>query len=1068
MPNPQPCHCRPTADRRTFLIGASAALASMAAWKETLAGPFVGSDFERLVPVDKKLNADWLKSLVARGSPTAYRGRELATIGMPIGGIGSGQLYLGGDGRLWHWDIFNTPPSENFTSSAGPNYAHPPRATSPLEQGFAIRVTTPDQTVTKVLDQRGIAPEHIEFQGQYPIGRVTYRDPELPIVVELEAFSPFVPLRADDSSYPATVMEFTVRNTTSATIELDLVGWLENAVCLRSAHEMPVVRRNRVVKGAGLVALNCSAEAPPLTPVAASRPDLVFEDFERPGYDGWQVSGTAFGSRPVKLTDIPAYQGNVGGIGKQVVNSHATAPGSDVAEKDRHTGKLTSRPFRVERNFVRMLVGGGPHAGRTCVNLVVDERVVRTATGISDNRLRPVTWDVHEWIGRMGHMEIVDAESASWGNIGVDQIVFSDQPAAPTTLDNQPDFGTLAIGLLDDSPTVFGVAEVPLDGALGHVLLPEARSVGDTATAGPSQRIAGAVGKSWKLAPGEEGRATFVVAWHFPALPAGRFQNLTGAGELRRWYGTQFDSALAVLRRIQADWPRLAAETRLWNQTWYDSTLPYWLLDRALQPLACVATATCYRFSNGRFYGYEGTYCCDGTCTHVWHYAQALARIFPELERSTREMVDYGIGFHTDTGAMDYRGEYGRHVAIDGQAGTILRVWREHQMSPNGQMLGRLWPRVKKSLEHLLSRDGNQDGILDGEQYNTLDASWFGEIAWLSSLYLAAVRAGAAMAAEVGDDEFAQRCRGLAETGSRRMVERLFNGEYFIQRLAPDQSSAVNTNDGCHIDQVLGQSWAHQVGLPRVLPAQESQSALRALWKYNFTPDVGPYRQLHDAIPGGRWYAMPGEGGLLMCTWPHGGADRARGDGKSPFVGYFNECMTGFEYQVAAHMIWEGLVQEGLAVIRMIHDRYHAARRNPWNDVECSDHYARAMSSYGVFLAACGYEHHGPRGHLGFAPRISPADFRAPFTTATGWGTFSQRQQTSRLEATVQLRYGQLPLRTLSLELPAGVTAQSATSQWSGMERPVTWTQSGQRITVTWGEPVTVRGEGPLIVVIGW
>ena len=90
-------------------------------------------------------------------------------------------------------------------------------------------------------------------------------------------------------------------------------------------------------------------------------------------------------------------------------------------------------------------------------------------------------------------------------------------------------------------------------------------------------------------------------------------------------------------------------------------------------------------------------------------------------------------------------------------------------------------------------------------------------------------------------------------------------------------------------------------------------------------------------------------------------------------------------------MIWEGMVQEGLAVTRAVHDRYHPSRRNPWNEVECGDHYARSMASYGVFLAACGYEYHGPKRHLAFAPRLSPENFRAAFTTAEGWGTFSQK-----------------------------------------------------------------------------
>ena len=127
--------------------------------------------------------------------------------------------------------------------------------------------------------------------------------------------------------------------------------------------------------------------------------------------------------------------------------------------------------------------------------------------------------------------------------------------------------------------------------------------------------------------------------------------------------------------------------------------------------------------------------------------------------------------------------------------------------------------------------------------------------------------------------------------------------------------------------------------------------------------------------------------------------------------------MNGFEYQVAGHMIWEGMVQEGLAITRAIHDRYHASRRNPWNEVECGDHYARAMASYGVFLAACGYEYHGPKGYLAFAPRLSPENFRAAFTTAEGWGTFSQRRERRQQRETIELKYGKLRLRTLAFDV---------------------------------------------------
>ena len=135
--------------------------------------------------------------------------------------------------------------------------------------------------------------------------------------------------------------------------------------------------------------------------------------------------------------------------------------------------------------------------------------------------------------------------------------------------------------------------------------------------------------------------------------------------------------------------------------------------------------------------------------------------------------------------------------------------------------------------------------------------------------------------------------------------------------------------------------------------------------------------------------------------------------------------MTGFEYQVAGHMLWENMVLEGLAVARAIHDRYHPARRNPWNEVECGDHYARAMASYGVFLAACGYEYYGPKGHIGFAPRLSPENFQAAFTAAEGWGRFRQTRSAGTQTGAVEVQWGKLRLRSLSLAVGKDAKPQS-------------------------------------------
>ncbi len=419
----------------------------------------------------------------------------------------------------------------------------------------------------------------------------------------------------------------------------------------------------------------------------------------------------------------------------------------------------------------------------------------------------------------------------------------------------------------------------------------------------------------------------------------------------------------------------------MWRDTWYDSTLPHWFLNRTFANTLTLATTTSHRFASGRFWGWEGVGCCPGTCTHVWHYAQAVGRIFPEIERDMRERVDFGAGFAAGEGMIRHRGE-STGPAIDGHCGRILGAWREHQMSADAAFLKRLWPNVKQSLEHVMHHNKDGDGILDGPQESTLDAAWYGQIAWITSLVIAALRASEEMTNEQGDSAFAALCRARYEKAREAVETKLFNGEYFYQIAEPNRKKSLGNYEACHIDQVHGQSWAWQVNLGRVLDRDKTLSVVKSLWKYNLTPDVGPFQKKYTA---GRPYAMAGEGGLVMTTNPKLIKDVY---GISSWqIGYFNECMSGFVHQVASHMMAEGMVLESLAVTRAIHDRDHASRRNPWNEVECSDHYSRAMASYGTFVSACGFESHGSGGHIGFEPKLTPEDFKAPFTAAEGFRT---------------------------------------------------------------------------------
>ncbi|WP_316835415.1 GH116 family glycosyl-hydrolase [Pedobacter nutrimenti] len=901
-----------TVGRRSFIKQASLLTAGLAAlqfpvWARSLFS--IGYPVHN-IPENKSIDLTWQHSLFNRGTATTYlkSRNELKYIGMPVGGLHAGTVYVGGDGRLWLWQIYNEsfegvhegidPKVVNWNDGTslrkirprdGSAYVEPAIANNRrvLEQGFAVKISYEGKTIIKELNEDHW--DEVSFQGSYPVATITYSSKGFPLEIQLNVYSPFIPLEAEKSALPATVLRVGVVNTSKKPIDISLLGWMENGVNKLTGKENTGQRKNTLLP-------------------AGDSTGIFFS--------------------------------------------------SDSNNKEVHEA------------------GDG---GSMCFML-------------------------HHTKGKA-------------------QVSFNPWPI------NSKHF--------DASESSSALEEFP-------------------------EKLIGAIGTAVTLIPGQKLSADYSVSWYFNN-PNPKLIKLVKDAEGGFHYGEKFKDAKEVSNFINANFKELSSTTELWASTWKDSTLPHWFLERTFVNIGTLATANTYRFADGRFWSWEGVGACAGTCTHVWQYAQAMARIFPELERGLREEVDLGVGFVEESGAILFRGENETHPAIDGQAGTILRFYREHQMSKDSRFLNANWPKIKKAVQFMLAQDKNGDGMTDTPMENTLDAVWEGEIAWIVGLCIAAAKAAQMMAEEMKDISFAKICENYVSNGKRNMEKELFNGEYFIHR--PDAVQGrqkLGSYNTCHIDQVYGQSWAFQVGLPRILDKEKTLAALRALWKYNFTLDVGPYIKTHT---GGRPYALPGEGGMVMNTNPHN-ETKPFGENISWQLGYFHECMSGFEHQVAAHFMAEGMLDESLVLTRAIHDRHHAAKRNPFNEIECSDHYARAMASYGTFITACGFEYHGPKGYIGFAPKWNKENFKAAFTTAAGWGTYSQRKTGLKQVHRFELKYGELSLHKIALEKLDGEKTSSVLVILGGRQIPVKFTQENNALEIILKDRVIVGRNQTLIISI--
>ena len=549
----------------------------------------------------------------------------------------------------------------------------------------------------------------------------------------------------------------------------------------------------------------------------------------------------------------------------------------------------------------------------------------------------------------------------------------------------------------------------------------------------------------FSVAPGEAKTISLRFAWYAPKSNLFKPANISSdsnvvscsvvgctpvAGTYQPWYAGRFSSIEKLVDYWQSNHQPLRQASEKFSQAFYDTTLAPEVMEAVASNLSILKSPTVLRHTDGRLWGWEGTRETQGSCygssTHVWNYAQSIAHLFPELERSLRE-TEFGAnqndeGHQFCRAALPIRPLNEAHAkpdAADGQLGGVIKFYRDWRISGDMAWLRHWWPRIRACMDYCIRTwDPKQRGVIEEPHINTYDIGFWGADSMCTSLYLSALKAATLMGQALGDNI---EPYSALWSKSFHQMEDLFNGEYFFQKtewrnlrasyprvdddspeypefleLARKDGPPYQYGQGCLSDGALGAWLSLMCGVDEVIDSRKVESHLLAVHRYNFKKDLTEHANTRRPF-----FACGDESGLVCCTWPRGGR---------PLLAmiYSDEVWTGVEYEVASHLIALGKIDEGLEIVRACRRRYDGRVRSPFDEIEAGHWYARAMSSYALLQAFSGARFDAVEKILYLRPAIKE-DFRCFLSTATGFGTVGVKNG----KPFVEVVSGQIPYKEI-------------------------------------------------------
>jgi len=897
--------------------------------------------------------------------------------GVPLGGIGVGAVEVLTDGAFGRATI-----NHNWD-----------RPTGLLRGSFAaIRTQSGDRTCTRLLrlaqsgEYAGVANiAHTSYLGLYPRAEVRFDDPELPIEVQLQAYSPLIPRNVKDSSLPVAFLDYTLHNPTGAPIEAALALSWENLLGFGGRREVKWD----------------SAEGNSEAPLrVGGMQGLRFSTTQ--SYSGMQQNtvGEYFlgvEAEGVKVTLCPSWDSGSEGVGFYPY-FEATGQLAPLARKElkgRPAGAVCASVTLApgETRVLRFLLAWNMPWFRM-------EREEKGPTGRflehADAGRAACDGDLKtRWTSNSRPMKVGDQFTLDLG---------SAVPVQGVVLDSSPS--------PNDYPRGY-VVEASTDGRTWKTLAQATREEADAAQQGAVLTVRFSPTLSRFLRITNQGNET-TWCWSIHEV---RVLGPEGALDLTRaktsdrvaevatrrhledvghYHSNSLASVAEVVAYAQAQRERLLRETSEWQDQISASSLPFWL---KLKLINCAFTmySDTVLTRDGRFAVMESPIDMNGALGTMDQRMAAhgfYTQMFPELDKAELELFlqcqqSDGRITHFDGNFHEVIGDpavgYGVTDWPDLSSAWVLQVLKEYCWTGDRAFLDKCWPGVKKALAWLQSADKDGDLIPEGGSTYDYEQLPRGAFVYSASCYLGALLGAEAIAQVEGDAVLARAYRDRFEAVQRSVMKRLWNGRFFI-KWRSGTTEAVNPNS--FVAALAGDWLAHLCGLrdtlPRTILDRETEQLL-ARHLQAFYP-VPPMEVTED--------------GRLATS----------------------SCfMLQHEPYLGCEALYRGFADDGLEVLRRVYYCAWEKNRNPWEQSLCYTApggaqgglrtYMTCPTTYHVLNALSGITLDVPAKTLFVSPRL-PSDLQGlhlPVFLADFWGWLDYVPAKHLLRFTVTKALGDAP-----------------------------------------------------------